>query len=87
MTHYIERKYIISLNNKTKKHRLCPRIYEDIPNPERVDFPRFALKSSKSYNLFLQSMEKYEVSTNNILSMTYAKTCEKGTFQYNKFSC
>ena len=61
---YIEIKYIISLNNKTRKQRLCPRLYEDIQILERVNFPSFAFESSKKvFNPYLKSIEKYWVGT------------------------
>ena len=61
---------------------LFRRIYEDILFLER-NFPKifhFDFKPSKSSNLYLYSIQKYEVSTKNVLSMEYEKKCKKGHF-------
>ena len=77
----------MSLNRQNKEIELCPRIYVDILSLERVNSqacllvfnftPTFTYKVYKSMGLVQE----------NILSMTYAKTCEKGHFGRNNLSC
>ena len=52
----------------------------------REEHPKLCLLDIHlALNLYLNSIKKYVVSTNNKLGMVYAKTCEKGHFSKTTF--